>query len=379
MYDPANRRLGMREADTNLMMFGFYIWNNVRIGFQTFAGGLLVRRRLDLVPRLERRGHRRGRGLPHADRLRETFWSFVAGHSSLELIAIVLSGAAGLRLGLAVIAPGNLQPQGGAGRRGEAGGAHDVRRGGDVLRRRLRRGVLVAAHRSSASTSKIAVGHRRLGAAARLLRCSPGAPVQPADIAIALRRRSPWEAIDLGLAMLQRWWRPVYAAARAGRSSPIAPPGARARLVRSTRVWLAMLVIWWLKPLYDRVVLHVLSRAVFGEVPTGAPGARRVARMARHRACSWRSPSTASTSRARSTCRCASSKASAAARRASARARARAPRAQPRGVAHGGLGALRGRCCCWSVGRHDRAAAAGAGRARAGGRRALFGGLFGAR
>jgi uncharacterized membrane protein SpoIIM required for sporulation len=35
-----------------------------------------------------------------------TFWSFVAGHSSLELIAIVLSGAAGLRLGMAVIRPG---------------------------------------------------------------------------------------------------------------------------------------------------------------------------------------------------------------------------------------------------------------------------------
>jgi uncharacterized membrane protein SpoIIM required for sporulation len=38
----------------------------------------------------------------------ETFWSFVAGHSSLELLAIVLSGAAGLRLGAALIAPRNL-------------------------------------------------------------------------------------------------------------------------------------------------------------------------------------------------------------------------------------------------------------------------------
>ena len=37
----------------------------------------------------------------------ETFWSFVAGHSSLELLAIVLSGAAGFKLGLAIIAPGN--------------------------------------------------------------------------------------------------------------------------------------------------------------------------------------------------------------------------------------------------------------------------------
>jgi uncharacterized membrane protein SpoIIM required for sporulation len=38
----------------------------------------------------------------------ETFWSFVAGHSSWELIAIALSGAAGLRLGLAIVAPGGI-------------------------------------------------------------------------------------------------------------------------------------------------------------------------------------------------------------------------------------------------------------------------------
>ena len=36
--------------------------------------------------------------------------------------------------------------------------------------------------------------------------------MQPADIAITLRRRSPWEAMDLGFSMLQRWWRPTYAA-----------------------------------------------------------------------------------------------------------------------------------------------------------------------
>jgi hypothetical protein len=40
MYDPPPGASGMREADTNVVMFGFYIWNNVRIGFQTFAGGL---------------------------------------------------------------------------------------------------------------------------------------------------------------------------------------------------------------------------------------------------------------------------------------------------------------------------------------------------
>jgi uncharacterized membrane protein SpoIIM required for sporulation len=108
MYDPANRRLGMREADSSLMMFGFYIWNNVRIGFQTFAGGLAAG--LGSVWFLGANGTIIGAVAGYLTQIgySEPFWSFVAGHSSLELLAIVLAGAAGLRLGLAVIAPGSL-------------------------------------------------------------------------------------------------------------------------------------------------------------------------------------------------------------------------------------------------------------------------------
>ena len=107
MYDPAARRMGMREADTSLLMFGFYIWNNVRIGFQTFAGGLAFG--VGSLWFLASNGVVLGAVagyLTHAG-YAQTFWSFVAGHSSWELVAIALSGAAGLRLGLAVIAPGN--------------------------------------------------------------------------------------------------------------------------------------------------------------------------------------------------------------------------------------------------------------------------------
>jgi hypothetical protein len=88
--------------------------------------------------------------------------------------------------------------------------------------------------------------------------------VQPANIAIALRRRSPWEAIDLGFTMLRRWWRPVYAA----HALIFAPLVFSVIAVcwATDVLWLPMLIIWWLEPLYDRVVLHVLSRAVFGEV-----------------------------------------------------------------------------------------------------------------
>jgi uncharacterized membrane protein SpoIIM required for sporulation len=108
MYDPANKRLGTRGADSSLMMFGFYIWNNVRIGFQTFAGGMLFG--VGSIWFLGANGVILGAVSGYLTQIgyTQTFWSFVAGHSSLELLAIVISGAAGLRLGMAVIAPGNV-------------------------------------------------------------------------------------------------------------------------------------------------------------------------------------------------------------------------------------------------------------------------------
>jgi uncharacterized membrane protein SpoIIM required for sporulation len=108
MYDPANRRLGMREADTSVAMFGFYIWNNVRIGFQTFAGGLAFG--VGSIWFLGANGVIIGAVAGYLTQVgyTQTFWSFVAGHSSPELLAIVVSGAAGLRLGMALIAPGGL-------------------------------------------------------------------------------------------------------------------------------------------------------------------------------------------------------------------------------------------------------------------------------
>ena len=83
------------------------------------------------------------------------------------------------------------------------------------------------------------------------------------NVAIALRPRSAWEATDLGVVMLQRWWRSLYASFAA-----VYLPLAGLALALGwayERAWLALAVLWWSKPLYDRVALHVLSRAVFGE------------------------------------------------------------------------------------------------------------------
>jgi len=105
MYDPAADRLG-RESGSDLMMFGYYIMNNISIGFRTFASGLLAG--LGSVIVLVMNGVVIGSVAGHLTAIGygDPFWRFVAGHSGPELIAIVLAGGAGLQLGLALIAPG---------------------------------------------------------------------------------------------------------------------------------------------------------------------------------------------------------------------------------------------------------------------------------
>jgi len=110
MYGEAAKTLGRkREADTDVAMFGFYIFNNVRIGFQTFAGGLLFG--LGTVFYLLYNGVFIGAITGHVIYcgLATPFFSFTSGHSAFELGAICLSGAAGLKLGYAVLAPGRLK------------------------------------------------------------------------------------------------------------------------------------------------------------------------------------------------------------------------------------------------------------------------------
>jgi len=111
MYDPANRKPGRtaeRDSETDFVMFGFYISNNIGIGFRTFAGGILFG--VGTVLLLLFNGVVIGGVAGHLTRVgyHETFWSFVSGHGALELTAIVICGAAGLVLARAVVAPGAL-------------------------------------------------------------------------------------------------------------------------------------------------------------------------------------------------------------------------------------------------------------------------------
>ncbi|MGQ9426316.1 stage II sporulation protein M [Gilvimarinus sp. F26214L] len=109
MYDPAARVLGReREADTDLFMFGYYIRNNIGIAFREFAGGIFFGVMTVVV--LVFNGVILGAVSGHLTQLGygSTFYPFVIGHGAFELTAIVLSGAAGLKIGMALIDPGQL-------------------------------------------------------------------------------------------------------------------------------------------------------------------------------------------------------------------------------------------------------------------------------
>jgi uncharacterized membrane protein SpoIIM required for sporulation len=110
MYGEESQALGRkRDADDDAVMFGFYVWNNVRIGFQTFAGGIVFG--LGTVFYLLYNGLVIGTvtGYLVQAGLGTNFFSFTSGHSAFELTAIVLCGAAGLRIGYALIAPGRCR------------------------------------------------------------------------------------------------------------------------------------------------------------------------------------------------------------------------------------------------------------------------------
>ena len=108
MYNPAAERFGKdSDIDSEVMMWGLYIMNNVGISFRCFAGGILAG--VGSIFFMLFNGIFIGAVAGHITAVGyiEPFWSFVIGHGSLEITGILLSGAAGLRLGHGIISPGN--------------------------------------------------------------------------------------------------------------------------------------------------------------------------------------------------------------------------------------------------------------------------------
>jgi len=83
--------------------------------------------------------------------------------------------------------------------------------------------------------------------------------MRPDRLQVVLRPRPVWEAVELRHA--RAVWRPWLLL-----SVPVLMV-ANALGWWLDLVWLAGILMWWLLPLFDRIPLYVLSRAVFGQAP----------------------------------------------------------------------------------------------------------------
>ncbi|ALN94026.1 hypothetical protein [Lysobacter gummosus] len=85
-------------------------------------------------------------------------------------------------------------------------------------------------------------------------------------LTVALRPRTSWEACELGMALVRRHagaiWKPWLLV-----TLPLLVLLNAAGWALDL-LWLSGLLMWWLKPWFDRIPLFVISRAVFGETPS---------------------------------------------------------------------------------------------------------------
>lgn len=86
------------------------------------------------------------------------------------------------------------------------------------------------------------------------------------SLRVELRPRSPWEAVELGTALVRRNARAIWIPWLLVTVPLFVAVDLAALAV--DRIWIAWLAMWWLKPAFDRIPLFVLSRAVFGETPS---------------------------------------------------------------------------------------------------------------
>lgn len=95
-----------QEHGSNFMMFAHYINNNVGIDFRVFAGGIAFG--LGTLFFLLFNGLHLGAAVGYVNEAGdpEKFWRFVSGHSSFELLGLVVVGMAGLKIGFSLLAPG---------------------------------------------------------------------------------------------------------------------------------------------------------------------------------------------------------------------------------------------------------------------------------
>jgi hypothetical protein len=88
--------------------------------------------------------------------------------------------------------------------------------------------------------------------------------VRASEIAVEVRPRGGYEAVDLGFRFARALFRPLFAA----HALVVATVAFALFAALRERVGLALFLLWWLKPLYDRVSLYVLAEGLFGHAPS---------------------------------------------------------------------------------------------------------------
>lgn len=83
------------------------------------------------------------------------------------------------------------------------------------------------------------------------------------NLTAEIRPRVPWESIDLGCALARRHIGAIWKCWLV----TVVPLWILLAVLLRNHPWWFALVTWWLKPVYDRVCLFVVSRALFGAVP----------------------------------------------------------------------------------------------------------------
>ncbi len=95
-------------------------------------------------------------------------------------------------------------------------------------------------------------------------------------LTVEIRPRRPWEAVDLGILMGKRWWAQLL------QLWIIVTLPLFTALCFLPPQWLFWqpLVLWWLKPLFERPLLFVLSQTVFGHFPSNLDAVKSFPRLA---------------------------------------------------------------------------------------------------
>lgn len=94
------------EFGSNFKMFAFYVFNNIGIDFRIFAGGIFFGVGTLFFVVFNGLFFGAATAFIHEAANPESFYTFICGHASVEIMGMLVAGMAGLQIGLGIIRPG---------------------------------------------------------------------------------------------------------------------------------------------------------------------------------------------------------------------------------------------------------------------------------